>query len=458
MNDIKRQTSSKETLPRTPKVKLEECVVRADSFTTKKQTEKLIFNNKTMEDICERSNLKIAFKRVCQNKGAPGIDNIKVEDFREYLKSNWQTVKKELLEGTYQPQAVRQVEIPKPNGKGTRKLGIPCLLDRFIQQAILQVLQRKWDSEFSVNSFGFRPNKSAHQAVARAQEYVKSGYGIVVDIDLEKFFDQVNHDRLMSKLSTKIKDSRLLKLIRAYLKCRIMEDGMIKPSTDGVSQGSPLSPLLSNVVLDELDKELEDRGHRFCRYADDCNIYVKSIRAGERVMKSISTFITQKLKLKVNQEKSAVDSPNRRTFLGFRLIRKPEIACRGISPHAMQRFKTKVRVITNRNWSISMEERIKILSQYLRGWCAYFGFCETKSVFRNLDCWIRHRIRCIYWKQWKTYKCRKRNLIKMGVKQDTAHLTAWYARGLWRMSNMPGTRMAMNNEYFRNIGLIELLQ
>lgn len=456
MNDNKRQPILQETLFCAQRVKPGVCGIGADSFITKQQTERPMFNDKVMEDICERSNLQLAYKRVCRNNGAPGIDNLRVEDFGAYLKANWQIIKKQLLTGSYKPQALKRIEIPKPNGKGMRKLGIPCVLDRFIEQAILQVLQKEWDPKFSENSFGFRPGKSAHKAVAKAQQYVREGHKIVIDIDLEQFFDRVNHDRLMSKLSKEIKDKRLLKLIRAYLNCGIMEGGLVKISTEGVPQGSPLSPFLSNVILDELDKELEDRGHKFSRYGDDCNIYVRSIKAGERVMASISKFITNILKLKVNQDKSAVDTPNKRAFLGFRLIRKPEIACRGISPKSMQTFKAKIRKLTKRTWGISMEERIMVLSQYLKGWRAYFGFCETKSIFTELDSWIRHRLRCVQWKQWKIYKCRKENLMKLGVSPDTAHLTAWGAKGLWRMSNMPGTRIAMNIKYFRAIGLTEL--
>jgi RNA-directed DNA polymerase len=456
MNNNKRQSNSEENLAYVRKVKPEVNKLRADLFITKQHTEKSMFNDKVMEEICERSNLEIAYKKVCQNKGAPGIDNVKVEDFKEYLKENWLTIKEALLKGSYKPQAVRQVEIPKPKGKGKRTISIPCLVDRFIQQAILQVLQKKWDPRFSENSYGFRPKKSAHQAVSKAQEFVREGYKIVVDIDLENFFNQVNQDRLMSKLSEEIKDHRLLKLMRSYLQCGIMKNGLVKVSTEGVFQGGPLSPFWSNIVLDELDKELEKRGHKFCRYADDCNVYVKSKRAGLRVMKSISGFIVRKLRLKVNKEKSAVETPNKRKFLGFRLIRKPNIACRGISPESMKDFKAKVRRITKRNRSINMEERIKILSQYLRGWHAYFGFCETKSIFRDLDSWIRHRLRSVQWKQWKFYKCRKQNLINLGVNPGTAHLTAWAGKGAWRMSNMPGTRMAMSIDYFRNKGLAEL--
>ena len=456
MDNNKRQPNSLEDLVYEQKVKPEVSKPRADLSVTLQNTEQPMFNNEVMEEICSRNNLETSYKKVLQNKGAPGIDNIKVEEFKEFLKENWRTIKEKLLTGTYKPQAVKRVEIPKPNGGGKRSLGIPCVLDRFIQQAILQVLQGKWDSEFSTNSYGFRPKRSAHQAITKAQDYVRQGYAYVVDIDLERFFDRVNHDKLMSTLSKEIADPRLLKLLRAYLNCGIMTDGLVHASIEGVPQGGPLSPFLSNIVLDELDKELEKRGHKFCRFADDCNIYVRSMRAGARTMRSVTTFIVDKLKLKVNKHKSAVDKPSKRSFLGFSLIRRPEIAYRGISPKSMSKFKAKVRKITKRSWNLSMEDRIKVLSRYLQGWHAYFGICETRSVLRDLDSWIRHRLRCVQWKQWKHYKCRKRNLIKLGVTPHTAHQTAWAGKGLWRMSNMPGTRIGMSIEYFKSIGLVEL--
>ena len=318
MNDvIERQSTQKWGSNHKAEVKPRGCEVSADSLIAKQSPEKPMFNDQLMEVICEKSNLQLALNRVCRNKGAPGVDGMSVDALKGHLKDNWLTIKENLLQGNYQPQPLKRVEIPKPNGKGHRNLSIPCCLDRFIQQAILQVLQRKWDSQFSTNSFGFRPGRSAHQAIAQTQRYIQGGDTFVVNIDLEKFFDQVHHDRLMSCLAKEIMDKRVLKLMRAYLNVGIMEEGLVKPMTKGVAQGGPLAPFLSNVVLDELDKELEERRHRFARYGDDCNIYVKSKRAGERVMKSMTQFITQHLKLKVNQEKSSVDIPQKISFLGF---------------------------------------------------------------------------------------------------------------------------------------------
>ena len=322
-----------------------------------------------------------------------------------YLRVHWPEIKEALLNGEYVPQPVRRVEIPKPGRKEKRKLAIPCVFDRFIQQALLQVLQSRWDGTFSEHSYGFRPGRSAHQALARAQSYLKSGYGVVVDLDLEAFFDRVNHDRLMSRLAQQIEDKRVLKLIRAYLQAGILENGLVSVPTEGTPQGGPLSPFLSNVVLDEWDKELERRGHRFVRYGDDCNIYVKSRRAGERVMANLRRFITGRLKLRVNEAKSAVDVPQKRTFLGFSSFTAGRSANRRkIAPESLRRFKARVRQLTRRNWSISLEERVRRLKSYLSGWRGYFGFCETASVLRDLDSWIRHRLRCVQWKQWKVYR------------------------------------------------------
>ena len=279
--------------------------------------------DRLMEEVCERENLKEALRQVKANKGSAGVDGMTVVALSDYLKRHWPAIREQLLSGTYKPQPVRRVEIPKPDGGGVRKLGIPCVLDRFIQQAVMQVLQRRWDRTFSDHSYGFRPGRSAHQAVAQAQQYIAEGHGWCVDLDLEKFFDRVNHDKLMGRIANRIEDKRLLKLIRAFLNAGVMENGLVSPSVEGTPQGGPLSPLLSNLVLDELDRELERRGHRFVRYADDCNIYVRSERAGQRVMESITRFITQRLKLKVNETKSAVARPRERKFLGFSFKRRP---------------------------------------------------------------------------------------------------------------------------------------
>lgn len=457
MEDIKRQqTSNREALPEEVKVKPEGPLVRVDSSIATLHSEKPMFNSHLMEAVCERSNLKAALKRVKQNKGAPGVDGMTVDELDAHLKGNWLNIKAQLLSGTYKPKPVRRVSIPKPNGKGSRLLGIPCVLDRFIEQALLQVIQPVWDPKFSEHSYGFRPGRSAHQAIAQAQSYLEMGYEYVVDIDLEKFFDRVNHDRLMSKLQNEIEDKRVLKLIRSYLNAGVLSGGLISSSTEGVPQGSPLSPLLSNVVLDELDKELEARGHKHARYGDDCNIYVKSKRAGERVKRSITRFIEKRLRLKVNEDKSAVDLPRRRKFLGFTFTGGNKPNRRQIAPESIARFKVRIRQLTRRNRSISMEERVEKLSKYIKGWKGYFGYCETSTIFKELDGWIRRRLRCIYWKQWKVFKRRRAELINRGIEEKDAIWAAMSPRGPWMLSQVPQLRKALNNNYFNAIGLPKL--
>src|SRR6266576_3902183 len=357
--------------------------------------------NRLMEEVCERENLKEALRRVKANKGSAGVDGMTVDEITGYLKQHWPAIREQLLSGTYKPQPVRRVEIPKPDGGGVRKLGIPSTLDRFIQQAVMQVLQRRWDRTFSDHSYGFRPGRSAHQAVAQAQQYIAEGYGWVVDFDLEKFFDRVNHDKLMGQIAKRIEDKRLLKLIRAFLYAGVMENGLVSPSVEGTPQGGPLSPLLSNLVLDELDRELERRGHRFVRFADDSNIYVRSQRAGRRVMESITRFITQRLKLKVNDKKSAVARPQERKFLGFSFTDGPEVR-RAIASKSLVRFKRRIREITRRAKGVSMDTTIEELAPYMRGWRSYFGFCETPEVLLSLTRWVRLRLRAALWRQWKT--------------------------------------------------------
>src|SRR6201998_1856584 len=353
----------------------------------------------SMEVIVERENLSKALAQVKRNKGAAGVDGMSLDALAPYLKEHWPVIRVQLLEGSYKPQPVRRVEIPKASG-GTRSLGIPTVLDRFIQQAVMQVLQAAWDPTFSEASFGFRPGRSAHQAVARAQELIASGHGIVVDLDLEKFFDRGNHDILMGLVAKRVTDKRILQLIRGFLTAGVLIDGLVGPTEEGTPQGGPLSPLLSNLMLDVLDKELEKRGHHFVRYADDCNVYVRSQRAGERVMASIEQFLTKRLRLKVNKAKSAVAKPSVRKFLGFSFTggRQPR---RRIAPQAIDRLKAKVRDLTRRTGGQSVSQVAKELSCYLVGWRAYFGFCETPSVLRELDQWIRRRLRAIAWKQWK---------------------------------------------------------
>ena len=408
--------------------------------------------NKLMEVICDRENLRKALKCVCQNKGSPGVDGMTIDELIPYLKENWSTIKQQLLEGKYQPQPVKRVEIPKAGSKDTRKLGIPIVLDRFISQAILQVLQNKIDCTFSEYSYGFRPGKSAHQAISKAKEYVSQGYKIVVDIDLEKFFDRVNHDKLMSEIAKHIKDKRLLKLFRQFLTIGILENGLITPSDLGMPQGNPLSPLLSNLMLDILDKELIKRKHKFCRFADDCNIYVRSLRAGQRVMSSIMSFIEKKLKLKVNQTKSAVDKTYKRQFLGFAFTNNKAPKIR-IAPKAIKRFKDKVRGITITGKAICMENVIENMSRYSRGWLAYFSYCQTPSTLDRLKAWMQRKLRCAYWRQWKNGKNRFKQLRKLGVEYDLANQTAGTNKGPWRISNSPGLSIALTNAYFRNSGI-----
>src|SRR5450755_456426 len=357
-----------------------------ESRTAKCETERPARHEQLMEEICERDNCWQAYKRVKANKGSSGIDGMKVGELAGYLKQHWPSIREQLINGTYKPQPVRRVEIPKPDG-GVRKLGIPTVLDRLIQQAVMQVLQRRWDPTFSEHSHGFGPKRSAHQAIAKAQQYIAEGHRWVVDLDLEKFFDRVNHDKLMAAIARRVTDKRVLRLIGAFLKVGVMENGLVSPAEEGTPQGGPLSPLLSNIVLDELDRELERRKHRFVRYADDCNIYVRSRRAGQRVMNSVTGFLTRRLKRKVNEAKSAVARPGERKFLGFSFTGAKEPK-RRIASKALVRFKRKVRELTGRTRGISIERMAKELTSYLRGWKSYFGFSQTPSVFRNLDPWI----------------------------------------------------------------------
>jgi RNA-directed DNA polymerase len=426
-----------------------------EALMAKREAESKADSEQLMEAVCERKNCEQALARVKSNKGSAGIDGMTVEQLPDYLKKHWPTIRGQLLSGNYKPQPVKRVEIPKPDG-GMRQLGIPTVLDRFIQQAVMQVLQRSWDCTFSAHSYGFRPGRSAHQAVAQAQQYMAAGYGWVVDLDLEKFFDRVNHDRLMAQLAGRISDKRMLKLIRAFLRAGVLEGGLVSPIDEGTPQGGPLSPLLSNIVLDELDRELEQRGHRFVRYADDCNIYVRSQRAGERVMKSVSQFITRKLKLKVNEQKSAVARPGQRKFLGFSFL-ETETVKRCIAAKAIARFKQRVRELTRRTRGVGIETMVAQLSRYLRGWRGYFGFCQTPWVLRSLEKWVRRRLRSVVWKQWKRGKVRFAELCKRGVSKVPAAQTAGSAHGPWRLSNSPALNIALPNAYFASLGLAPLV-
>src|SRR6266540_2304337 len=407
-----------------------------------------------MEEVLEAENLREALKRVQANKGSPGIDGMTVERLPGYLKEHWAAQRDQLLSGTYKPQALKRVEIAKPGG-GKRKLSIPTVLDRFIQQAVMQVLQERWDRTFSQSSFGFRPGRSAHQAVAAAQRFIEEGYGWVVDIDLEKFFDRVNHDVLMGRIAKRVEDKRLLKLLRAFLSAGVMENGLESPSVEGTPQGGPLSPLLSNLLLDELDRELERRGHRFVRYADDCNIYVRSERAGQRVMESISRFITQKLKLKVNEAKSAVARPQERKFLGFSFTAGPDIK-RMIAPKSLERFKQRIRDITRRAKGVSIKTTMEELAQYMRGWRGYFGFCETPEELIALTRWVRLRLRAALWRQWKTPRRRRAALIALGVSGELRN-TASSGRGPWHIARSKALSVGLSNAHFKSLGLPSLI-
>src|SRR5438874_2836423 len=349
----------------------------------KRKSESLAGTERLMEEVCGLENCKLALQRVKANKGSPGVDGMTVEELPEYLKQHGLEIGGQLRNGTYQPRPVKRVEISKPDGQGMRELGIPCVLDRFVQQAVLQVLQKRWDPTFSEHSHGFRPGRSAQQAVHEAQQYIAEGHGWVADLDLEKFFDRVNHDRLMAAVAERVADKRMLKLIRAFLEAGVMENGLVSPVDEGAPQGGPLSPLLSNLVLDELDRELERRGLHFLRYADDCNIYVGSERAGLRVMENVTRFITHRLKLKVNQAKSAVAQPRQRKFLGFSFTGEREPR-RRIAPKASARFKERIREQTRRTHSISLPQMAKEITTYLRGWLGYFGDCQTPSVLQSL--------------------------------------------------------------------------
>src|ERR1700692_3194390 len=417
-------------------------------------TENPASTNRVMEEVCERENLKEALRRVKANQGSAGVDGMTVGGITDYLKQHWPAIREQLLNGTYEPKPVRRVEIPKPDG-GVRKLGIPTVLDRFIQQAVMQVLQRRWDRTFSDHSYGFRPGRSAHQAVAQAQQYIAEGRGWCVDLDLEKFFDRVSHDKLMGQIAKRVEDKRLLKLIRAFLNAGVMENGLVSPSVEGTPQGGPLSPLLSNLVLDELDREWERRGHCFVRYADDCNIYVRSGGAGQRVMRSVTRFIAGRLKLKVNESKSAVARPAERKFLGFSISNAKEPK-RRIAPKALLRCKRKIRELTRRTRGISLERMTKDLASYLRGWKSYFGFCETPSVLKGLDQWIRRRLRSMIWKQWKRGTVRFRELSQRGVVEDLAAQTVGSNHSCWRLANSPALSVALPIAYFDSLGLPRL--
>ena len=406
------------------------------------------------ERVWERQNLFAALERVERNGGAPGIDGMRVEELRPYLKEHWLEIRAALDQQTYKPSPVQRVERPKPEG-GVRQLGIPTVLDRFLQQAMAQALTPLFERMFSNHSYGFRPGRSAHQAVKQAQAYVQAGYEWVVDIDLEKFFDRVNHDMLMARVARVVKDKRVLKLIRAYLNSGVMVGGVVRDTEEGTPQGGPLSPLLSNIMLDDLDKELEKRGHKFVRYADDCNIYVRTPRAGERVMESVKGFLEKKLKLKVNPKKSKVDRASRVKILGFSFYkRKGEVLIR-VANRSLERFWERLRRLTKRTRSGKLEDVIQEINVYTMGWIGYFWQANTPSVFEGLDSWIRRRLRQMIWKRWKRGTTRYRELVKLGVPRERAGLGA-VGKSPWHMSKSPVVNEALSNAYLRNSGLKNL--
>lgn len=409
-----------------------------------------------MQEVVRRENLKQALKRVCANKGAAGADGMNVEALKPHLKEHWPELREELLNGTYIPQPVLRVEIPKQDGKGMRALGIPTVLDRFIQQAILQVLTPIFDPHMSEHSYGFRPGRNCHQAVKAARKHVEAGYRYVVDMDLEKFFDRVNHDVLMARVARRIKDTKLLLLIRRYLNSGVMIEGVEQIRREGTPQGGPLSPLLFNILLDDLDKELESRGHRFCRYADDCNIYVKSKAAGERVKRSITRFLIERLRLKVNEEKSAVDRPWNRTFLGYTMTahREPKLK---VSPKAVERAKKRVREIMRRGRGRRLVDVIGELTLLLRGWINYFRLSQVKNVFEELDGWIRRKLRCVLWVQWKRPKTRAEKLMKLGIEKARALTSAFNGRGSWWNAGASHMNAAVTANWLSRLGLMSLL-
>ena len=408
-----------------------------------------------MEVVCERDNLWFAYERVMRNKGAAGVDGIGVAEFKDHLKRYWPSIKAKLLVGDYIPSPVRRVDIPKPQG-GVRTLGIPTLTDRLIQQALHQVLSPIFEPGFSASSYGFRPGRNAHQAVQAAQRYVAEGRRVVVDLDLEKFFDRVNHDLLMGKLAQRINDRRVLQLIRRYLEAGMMAEGLISQRREGTPQGGPLSPLLSNILLTELDRELECRGHTFCRYADDCNIYVRSQAAGERVLASLTRFLAERLKLKVNAAKSAVARPWERKFLGYSLTWH-KVPRRRIAPSSLKRLEKCIREVLKGARGRSLGHTIQELNPVLRGWAAYFQLTETKRALEELDGWIRHKLRCILWRQWKQPYTRARTLMKAGLTEERAFRSAFNQRGPWWNSGASHMNQAFPKSFFDRLGLVSLL-
>jgi RNA-directed DNA polymerase len=422
---------------------------------TRTRTKAEVATASLMEAVVERGNLRLAYQRVVENKGAAGVDQLAVSELKDHLKQHWPTIRTRLLAGDYHPQPVRRVDIPKPQG-GVRTLGIPTVVDRLIQQALLQVLQPMFEPTFSEASYGFRPGRNAHQALRQARQYVAQGKRWVVDVDLEKFFDRVNHDLLMSKLAVKIGEARVLTLIRRYLAAGLMADGLVQPRTEGTPQGGPLSPLLSNILLTDLDRELERRGHTFCRYADDCNIYVASERAGAGLLQSLTVFLGERLKLKVNQAKSTVARPWQRKFLGYSLTwhQKPRLRIARLS---LQKLTEKVKVLLRGARGQSLAATIQTLNPVLRGWAAYFKLAETKRALEERDGWIRHKLRCVLWRQWKRGSTRSRHLRQRGLTEERAWRSATNGRGPWWNAGASHMHAAFPKSWFDHLGLVSLL-
>lgn len=435
-----------------------ERVPRAHSSFLANSSEKArteICTKNLLECIVSSENMNKALKRVERNKGSHGIDGMQTDELRSYLMENGKALVQEILEGRYKPKPVRKVEIPKPDG-GKRGLGIPVVVDRVIQQAISQVLTEVFEPEFSEHSYGFRPNKSAHQALKQAEIYINSGYKVVVDMDLEKFFDRVNHDKLMHLISRKVSDKRVLKLIRRYLTAGVMTNGICVKSKEGTPQGGPLSPLLSNIMLNELDKMLEERSHKFCRYADDCNIYVKSRRAGLRVMETVRRFLENELRLKVNEGKSAVASPTKRKFLGYSFYYRKGTYRLRVHPKSLNRLKDKVREVTNRNVSMNFETRLRKLIEKTRGWVNYFKLADMSKMLIEIDKWVRRRLRACIWKTWKKIRTRCSSLVRLGIDRNKAWEYANTRKGYWRISNSPIMQRAITNERLEKRGYVSM--
>jgi RNA-directed DNA polymerase len=408
-----------------------------------------------MEAVVAAGNMRSALRKVRSNKGSPGVDGMTVEQMGEHLRIAWPKLRENLLNGEYRPSPIRRVDIPKADG-GTRQLGIPTVVDRLVQQALLQVLEPLYDPTFSPNSYGFRPGKSAHQALEAAKQHVAAGYNWVVDMDLEKFFDRVNHDILMGRLARRIGDKRVLRLIRHYLQAGIMEDGVVVPRDEGTPQGGPLSPLLANILLDDLDKMLEQRSHRFCRYADDCNIYVQSERAGQRVMESVTAYLERKLKLRVNKDKSAVARPQARKFLGQRVLSGGTRTYLGIHPKGVLRAKKRIRLTTQRNRGTSLEQVLRELGQFTNGWVNYHRYTRCSTLLKQMDEWIRHRLRAYIWKQWKTWRNRGAQMRKLGVPRFLAYGVAYNNEGPWKSAGTPAMTRAFPNVRLKEMGFRSL--